>query len=185
MIFIKRLKVRIDDYINQSSFGIKGKLIAIFVVIKILPIILLSWIAWHQIVNLATGVEKQSTDIIDATRGKVGEIGRIAVEDSVQALDVRARETIEQMTTTIAQAVAAFLYDRDADIRMAADLPRSETAFRRFLSNNSRPVFEHEPWIIAPDGKAWVPAKPPPAGEENVRTRVKDNGESGQSSSVS
>lgn len=175
MSFLRRIRIRIDDYIYKSSYGIKAKLIAIFIVIKILPIILLSWIAWSQIVNLATGLEVQSSDIIASTRGKVGEIGRIAADDSVKALDMRARETIEQMTTSTAQSVAAFLYDRDSDIRLASELPMTEASFRKFLALRTRPVFEHDPWVVSPDGKSWIPSQPAPEKSVSVPPRVKEN----------
>ena len=105
MSFAKNLRDRIDRYVSNSSYGIKEKLLAIFVVIKIVPIILLSWVAWNQVAKLGIEVRKQSTDIIATTRSKVEEIGQVAVQDSVQALDIRAREEIEQLTTSTAQAV--------------------------------------------------------------------------------
>ena len=76
--FFQQFLQRIERLHYQSSYSIKTKLIAIFVVIKILPIVFLSWIAWFQIVNLSTGLETQSSEIIQSTRGKVSEIGRIA-----------------------------------------------------------------------------------------------------------
>ncbi len=123
MSFSKKTKERIENFIRNSSYGIKAKLIFIFILIKIIPVILLSWVAWNQIIKLGEGIERQSPEIIAITRNKVGEIGQIAVQDSVQALDMKAREEIEQLTTSTAQTVASFLYDRDGDIRLAAEQP--------------------------------------------------------------
>lgn len=175
LAFVQTVKHRIDDYINNSPYGIKTKLIAIFVVIKVFPVIVLSWLAWNQIVRLAVGVEHQSTDIIATTRSQVADIGLVAVQDSTQALDMRAREEIEQLTVTTARNVADFLYDRDADIRLAAALPISEDSFRRFLSTHHRTMFEHEPWVLAADGRSWEPASPAPAPPVLIMTRVRDN----------
>ena len=73
--FAKNTKERIENYVRNSSYGIKAKLIFIFILIKIIPVILLSWVAWNQIVKLGDGIEKQSHDIIAITRNRVGEIG--------------------------------------------------------------------------------------------------------------
>lgn len=173
--FFQQFLQRIERLHYQSSYSIKTKLIAIFVVIKILPIVFLSWIAWFQIVNLSTGLETQSSEIIQSTRGKVSEIGRIAADDSVKALDVRARESIEQLTTATAQSVAAFLYDRDSDIRLAAELPPTEAAFRTFLAHRTRPVFEHDRWILSEDGNSWIPVQKQESNDSPILPRVKDN----------
>ncbi len=174
MRFAKKTREWIDLAVG-SSYGIKAKLIVIFIVIKIIPVVLLSWIAWSQVVKLGDVVTKQSTDIIATTRSKVGEIGKVAVEDSVRALNLRAREDIEQLTTTTAQAVAAFLYDRDADLRLATQQPFSEKAFRRFLASRTRMVFDHDAWILAADGQSWVPVEVSQKKQDLVRPRVRDN----------
>jgi diguanylate cyclase (GGDEF)-like protein len=175
VLFFKKYQERIESYVHNSAYGIKAKLIIIFILIKVIPVILLSWVAWSQIVKLGDGIDRQAHDIIAITRNKVGEIGQIAVQDSVQALDLRAREEIEQLTTSTAQAVASFLYDRDGDIRLAAEQPLSEAAFQRFLSARTRKVIEHEPWIIAEDGQAWLPQSWQQDNPELIKTRVKDN----------
>ena len=175
MSFVKKYQERFESYVRNSSYGIKAKLIIIFILIKVIPVILLSWVAWSQIVKLGDGIDRQAHDIITITRSKVGEIGQIAVQDSVQALDIRARDEIEQLTTTTAQAVASFLYDRDGDILLAAEQPLTEAAFQRFLTARTRMVFEHEPWILSEGGHAWVPQDWHHDSPELIKTRVKDN----------
>jgi hypothetical protein len=45
---------------------------------------------------------------------------------------------MERLTTDTARAVAAFLYDRDSDMRQAAELTPDAEAYRRFLAHRSR-----------------------------------------------
>ncbi len=46
-------------------------------------------------------------------------------ENSIKALDLKARDSIERLTTATAQDIADFLYERDNDILLAADIVES------------------------------------------------------------
>jgi signal transduction histidine kinase/HAMP domain-containing protein len=155
--------------------GIMGKLILIFVAIKVLPVILLAWTARQQVTSLGAEVEGRSVAMMSATRDKIREIGDIAVSDSVAALDRRSRESIEHLTTDTAHAVADFLYDRDRDIRVAASLAPDEQVYRGFLAQQMRSVVEHGAYRLDPKGERWTPVAPPPARGPEVRSAIRDN----------
>jgi PAS domain S-box-containing protein len=155
--------------------GIKEKLITIFVIIKVLPLILLAWTAWNQVKHLGSGVEKLSMAMMTTTQNKITEIGDIAVQNSVKALDRRTRESIEQMTTNTARDVANFLYDCDRDISYAATLSPGESEYRTFLAKHFRPVIDHEPYHLDAKGEQWVPIRSQLRNEPEVTSSVKDN----------
>ena len=140
--------------------GIRGKLIAIFVLIKVVPLVLLAWFAWYAISQLGEEVSSKAGGMADAMLGTIKSVGKTVTDDSIRALDLRSREAIEALTTDTAKEIASFLYDRDNDIRQAADLEPSEAAFRRFLNERRRPIYKHGNWRLAEDGSAWVPEKP-------------------------
>lgn len=166
---------RIQSHILLDKCTIKTKLIVIFIVIKVIPLMLIGWLAWYQIVQLAAKLEDQRTDMVLATRGMVSQVGEIAVNDSAKALDAKSSENIEHLTIDTANAVANFLYDRDRDIRLAAQLPPNENTYRNLITTLTRPIIEHEAWGIDEDGKAWVPVEPPEDKGPDVYTKVKDN----------
>lgn len=139
--------------------GIRGKLIAIFVLIKVVPLVLLAWFAWHAAQQLGDEVSSRAAEMADNMLDSIKSVGKTVTDDSIRALDLRSREAIESMTTDAAKEIADFLYDRDRDIRQAATLETTEAAFRRFLSERNRPLYQHGPWKLAEDGKAWVPEK--------------------------
>ena len=155
--------------------GIKEKLITIFVIIKLLPLLLLAWSAWDQIGHLGGAVERLSVAMMATTLKKVAEIGDVAVKDSVTALDRRSREAIEQLTTHTARDVASFLYDCDRDIKNAATLPPSENEYRMFLAKHFSPVIEPEPYHLDPQGGKWAPVRPTSSPDPEVTSSVKDN----------
>ena len=151
--------------------GIRGKLIAIFVLIKVVPLVLLAWFAWYAAQQLGSEVSIKAGSMADSMLSSIKTVGKTVTDDSIRALDLRSREAIEALTTDAAKEIADFLYDRDRDIRLAAGLEPSEAAFRRFLSEHSRPVYQHGKWKLAEDGKSWVP-ETPIAREAKVTRRI-------------
>ena len=137
--------------------GIRGKLIAIFVLIKVVPLLLLAWFAWYATSQLGQDVSKKAGSMADAMLSTIKSVGKTVTDDSIRALDQRSREAIESLTTDAAKEIATFLYERDADIRQAAALDPSATSFRRFLNERSRTIYQHGPWKLAQDGKSWEP----------------------------
>lgn len=155
--------------------GIRGKLIAIFVLIKVVPLVLLAWFAWYATSQLGEDVSAKAGSMADAMLSTIKSVGKTVTDDSIRALDLRSREAIESLTTDAAKEIAGFLYDRDADIRQAAALEPSEATFRRFLAERSRPIHTHGPWKLADDGKSWVPETPVKREATVTRPILPDN----------
>ncbi|MDR0357550.1 MAG: hypothetical protein LBH63_04200, partial [Clostridiales Family XIII bacterium] len=130
----------LDSFLNKRKLNMRAKLMIIFLVVKVVPLILLAVIAWYQFASLG-----------DTLRN-------IAVGDSSKALNDSAVENIERMTTDAAQRVADFLYGRDNDILYAASIAPSEEAYRQFSEARSRSVVKKGGWELAEDGQSWIPA---------------------------
>ena len=155
--------------------GIRGKLIAVFVLIKVVPLILLAWFAWHAASQLGDDVSRKAGGMADAMLDSIKTVGNTVTADSIRALDIRSREAIEAMTTDTAKEIASFLYDRDRDISLAAATDPSEAAFRRFLADRNRPLHVHGPWKLAEDGKSWIPETPVAREAKVTRPVLTDN----------
>ncbi len=157
------------------SPGIRDKLIGIFVLIKVLPLIVLAWFAWNEIFSLGVTVEDEASKMVANTHSVVNGVADLATENSIRALDVKSREAIERLTTDTARSVADFLHGRDRDIELAAQLDPDAALYRRFLSARLRPVINHGDWILDKAGKVWVPLEKPTTPDEIVTSRNKDN----------
>lgn len=68
-----------------KSIGIRCKLITIFVLIKVLPLIVLAWVTWSGITLLGQSVEDKVAAISNETRKTVSAIGDTAVESSIRS----------------------------------------------------------------------------------------------------
>ncbi len=142
---------------HPHSFSIRTKLVFIFVVIKVIPLLLLAGFAWRGQVWLADRVSENVEGMTRNMRETAEMVANSTTGSAIKALDAAAREALERVTTDTARAVAAFLYDRDKDIQSAALLEPSTESYRRFLAARTRPVERHQPWVLTPDGSKWVP----------------------------
>ena len=138
--------------------GIRAKLIGIFVLIKVVPLLLLALFAWQAAKQLGDNLTGRSTAMADQMLGTVKTVGDTVTLDATRALDERSSEAIERLTTDTARAVAEFLYARDRDVLQAAQFEPSEAGYRAFLATRTRALFAHGPWKLADDGKHWEPA---------------------------
>ncbi len=140
--------------------SIRAKLIAIFLLIKIIPLIALAFFAWQAATQLSLEVTARATDIADNMLKTIQNVGDQVIADSTAALDDRSREALERLTTDTAQAVASFLYERDNDILQATQIYPSAAAFRDFLANRQQPLYRHGDWQLSASQTHWEPAQP-------------------------
>ncbi len=100
--------------------GIFPKLLLFFLVLSISPLIILGYMANKNMAQ--TGLESTviATGMGEKNLKAAREIGEVAIEDSVHALDDKSREAIELRTLELAIRIADFLYERDNDILVLA-----------------------------------------------------------------
>ena len=154
-------RVRLEQLFTALGFGMRAKLILLFVVIKVVPLVLLALLAWNQSWELGEDLKRRTTEIAEKAVRALSQTGEIAVNDAVAALDNRARDDIERMTTDTARRVADFLYARDGDVLFAASLPEEEAVYRQFVERQRGNLVKQGVWELAPDGSSWVPAEKP------------------------
>jgi signal transduction histidine kinase len=160
-----------------DRLGIRAKLIALFVVIKVVPLVLLALLAWTGVALLGTNLASRTGQLASDVRNTVAEMGADFSKEAVRALDDRAREELERLTTDTARAVADFLHARDRDILLASQLAPSEPLYRTFMESRRRNLVDIGQWALAADGTHWEPKDRP---GEAARTAVSSNAENRQ-----
>ena len=139
-----------------QNLGIRAKLILLFILIKVIPLVLLALLAWEGVTHLGSQVSGETDALTVQVRDTVADMGKTFSNEAERALNARAREELERLTTDTARAVADFLHDRDQDILLAAQLEPSESVYRSFLQHRKRKLVEPGQWELAPDGKSWI-----------------------------
>ncbi len=133
----------IEVQVNKLGLGMRAKLIIIFLLAKVIPLLLVTFIAWRQIVTLGNVLRE------------------IAVSDSSAALNASAVENIERMSTDTALEVADFLYGRDADILYLAGIAPTEQNYRAYIQAKAGNLLDGGQWALNADQTAWAPIDPP------------------------
>lgn len=146
-----------QDHWMVIKFGIRSKLIALFVVIKVVPLILLAYLAWQGVEQLGNNLSQETEQLAEEVKSTVADLSARFANESVKALDDRAREELERLTTDTARAVADFLYERDRDVLLAATLPPNEQQYEAFLKTRTRLTVNPGKWKLADNGEEWVP----------------------------
>ena len=140
--YTKNMSKWLGQQLNKTNLNLRTKLIIIFLVAKVIPIILITIAAWIQFSLL-------------------GQILRdIAVTDSAKALNDSAIENIERMTTDTAEAVASFLYQRDEDILLLSKMTPSDRTYQNFSDNRRSFLIQKGKWVLTSDKKSWVLPNP-------------------------
>lgn len=141
MQFMNKCKEKLEYFFDNLGLGMRKKLVIIFLLVKVIPLILLTIIAWQHITMQGNTLRE------------------IAINDSTIALNDSAVKNIERISTDTAQKVADFLYMRDNDILFVAKLPRSENSYKQFIDSHTGRLISKRTWKLSSDGKSWVPEK--------------------------
>ncbi|MDR0623645.1 MAG: response regulator [Treponema sp.] len=160
MNVISRLELSIGRLLTRLGLGMRAKLIIIFVIIKVIPLVVLAIMAWNQAQQMGGELNRRTQELTAKSNEALTKTGAIAVDDSVRALNNFATDDIERISTDMAKRVADFLYDRDRDILYAAGLRPGGDLYRHFIENKRRDLVKSGEWELSADGSSWVPSKP-------------------------
>ncbi len=169
----------IGKFLNKLGFGMRAKLILLFVVIKVVPLVLLALVAWDQAVDLGSEMRTRTKSMAEQAVREFANAGDIAVSDAVEALDSRATLEIERMTTDAAKNVANFLYARDGDLRVLSSLGPKEEFFEIFIKDKVSHLIKKRQWELSKNEQFWVPvtefkkSEPIPIRNEQNSTRFR------------
>ncbi|MCD4720068.1 MAG: PAS domain-containing protein [Desulfobacula sp.] len=155
--------------------SIRDKLIGVFILIKVIPLIILALFVWNEISSLSVTLETHVNEMASTSAQTTKQVANLAISSSIRALDVRSREAIERLTTDTARKVAAFLESRDVDIRMASLLKPDKDLYQMFLNVHKRNITLHRPWIMNEKKTAWEPRYSDQADYPSVSARNSDN----------
>lgn len=155
----------------------RAKLITLFVFIKVIPLLLIAIVAWRQSWLLGDELKKRTDQLAGIANNYLVETGTVAVNDAVAALDNRAREDIERLSTDTARSVADFLYDRDSDILYLSQLKPDNEAYKSFINSRVAAIVRQGDWELSFED-VWVPVNREHTEYGHVVSSIPDNDES-------
>lgn len=89
--------------------GIRAKLIGIFILIKVIPLVLIAWFAWHSSRDLGEEVSTKVSHMADAMISTIKTVGQSVTDDSIRALEL---PTFSMSATTISVLLPALSHQK-------------------------------------------------------------------------
>ena len=118
-------------------WGIFPKLLLLFLLLSISPLIVLGYMANKNMAQTSLDSTAIAMRMGEENLRAAKDIGQLAIEDSVHALDDKSREAIELRTMELAMRIADFLYERDNDIQVLATFKPDPVKYRLvYLTSN-------------------------------------------------
>ena len=140
----------------MKNLSIKVKLIALFVLIKIIPLLIISFIA-YQGVNRLDEYFLDSTEKLFLDNKKIiKETADNAINDSIKALDKKSQLFLERISYEIANNVANFLYERDSDILFLSKIQMNQEILENFYKSKSREIIIHDDYFYDDKTNNWI-----------------------------
>ena len=160
----------------MKNLSIKIKLILLFIVIKIIPLLLIAYIAYIGVLNLEKYVQNSTRYLFNKNKEIVLNTANASIEDSIKNLDKKSQYAIEKISFEIASKVADFLYERDKDILFLSKIPLNNEILKSFYTTKNRDIIIHEDYIYDEKNSKWISSKvPKKVKRENEKSVLKDN----------
>ena len=156
-----------------KNLGVKAKLIILFVFIKIIPLIIVSYLAIIGVNTITSSfldsLEKSTQENIDV----IQVVAKDTIEDSIKALDKTSQIFYEKLTLKIASQIAQFLYERDDDIRFLSTLNPSNTLYKNFVLSKQKAITIPPKYRYDDKTSSWITQKQ--QDKTLVITPIEDN----------
>ncbi len=155
---------------------IKAKLILLFIIIKVIPLILILLLSLLGIEKLSEIIEKKAELTLVNSIEVIKETTNLAIKDSIKALDEKSQESLEIITKHIATDVAEFLYQRDNDILFLSNIDNiSEQIITTFYNNKKREVIIPEAFIYDEKNDTWIIKDKEATSQNTMDSNLKEN----------
>jgi nitrogen fixation/metabolism regulation signal transduction histidine kinase len=140
----------------MNNITIKIKLIIIFVLIKIIPLLIISYITYTGIIKLDEYLDKSTSLLLKQSEEVIINTANASIDYSIKNLDKKSQLAIERLSYEIANNVARFLYQRDEDILFLSKLKIDQNLLENFNKSKKRDILIHDDYIYDPKYKVWL-----------------------------
>jgi len=143
----------------MKNLSIKFKLILLFILIKVVPLLLISYIAFIGIIKLDKYFSSSTKELFLENKQIISNTANKAISDSIEMLDKKSQQSIERLSFEIAKNVASFLYQRDEDILFLSDIKLNEEVLNDFYKSKQREIIVHEKYYYNEKKQRWETKK--------------------------
>ena len=127
----------------MKNMSIRIKLIIIFILIKVLPLLLIAYMAYEGVLKLDSYLNNSTKFLFNQSKEIIINTANASIEDSIKNLDKKSQESYEKVSYEIANQVANFLYERDRDILFLSKLDLTDKVLKNFFDSKNKNIILH------------------------------------------
>lgn len=127
----------------MKNLSIRIKLIIIFILIKILPLLLLAYISYEGVKKLELYLNKSTTFLFNQSEEIIINTANASIEDSIVNLDRKSQDSLEKLSYNLANDIANFLYERDKDLLFLSKIDLNQNILESFYESKNRNITVH------------------------------------------
>ena len=131
----------------MKNLSIRIKLIVIFILIKIIPLLFIAYIAYEGVLKLDMYINKSTTFLFNQNKEIIINTANASIEDSIKNLDKKSQDSLEKISYEIANNIADFLYERDKDLLFLSKLDLNQKVLENFYESKTRNVIVHDEYF--------------------------------------
>jgi len=153
------LRLGIYIKIRMKNSSIKIKLIIIFILIKIVPLLIISYIAYNGVKKLDEYLNSSTSFLFNQSKDIILNTANESINDSVKFLDKKSQLSLERLSYEIANNIASFLYQRDEDILFLSKLKLNQDILESFYNSKKRDIIIHQDYTFDRKTNKWIETK--------------------------
>ncbi|MCT7567302.1 sensor histidine kinase [Aliarcobacter butzleri] len=160
----------------MKNLSIKIKLIIIFILIKIIPLLFVSYIAYEGILKLEQYLNKSTNFLYNQSKEVISNTANASIEDSIKILDKKSQESLEKLSNEIALNIANFLYERDRDLIFLSKLELNQKILDSFFEAKTKEITIHDEYYYDNETNSYKTKEEIKEVERDKKTaNLKDN----------
>ncbi|MFX4217528.1 ATP-binding protein [Aliarcobacter butzleri] len=160
----------------MKNLSIKIKLIIIFILIKIIPLLFVSYIAYEGILKLEQYLNKSTNFLYNQSKEVISNTANASIEDSIKILDKKSQESLERLSNEIALNIANFLYERDKDLILLSKLELNQKILDSFFEAKTKEITIHDEYYYDNETNSYKTKEEIKKVERDKKTaNLKDN----------
>ena len=160
----------------MKNLSIKIKLIIIFTLIKIIPLLFVSYIAYEGILKLEQYLNKSTNFLYNQSKEVISNTANASIEDSIKILDKKSQESLERLSNEIALNIANFLYERDKDLILLSKLELNQKVLDSFFETKTKEITIHDEYYYDNETNSYKTKEEIKKVERDKKTaNLKDN----------
>lgn len=160
----------------MKNLSIKIKLIIIFILIKIIPLLFVSYIAYEGILKLEQYLNKSTNFLYNQSKEVISNTANASIENSIKILDKKSQESLEKLSNEIALNIANFLYERDKDLILLSKLELNQKVLDSFFEAKTKEITIHDEYYYDNETNSYKTKEEIKEVERDKKTaNLKDN----------